>query len=86
MADNFSRLWCAQKEKETDLVATPHKWTAGNVKEAHILSHLLPPVELSRLDISVNLHMSLCRSHVLAEGHDVHVNFSQFYKSQSYDR
>lgn len=62
------------------LVATPDERPASDVEEAHVLRDLLPLVELCRLDIPINLHMPLRRSHVLPEGHNVDIDLAELYK------
>lgn len=59
------------------LERTPNERTRGDVEESHPFCHLGPVRKLLRRDVGVDFHVSLCRSHVLAEGDDVDINLPQ---------
>lgn len=62
------------------LVAAANQRSAGDVEEAHRLSAALPFGVLVRVDILCHLHVPLRRAHVLAEGDDVDVCFTQIFE------
>lgn len=74
------RIPIAQAYVKTDLVAAANEGPTCYIQEAHILRHLLPPIELSRLNVAIDLHMPLRRTHVLSECHDVHIDHAEFAK------
>ena len=67
------------------LVTASDQGAARNVKESHILCDLPPPVELSRIDITVDLHVTFRWAHVLSEGHDVDIDLAQLYFIRQYN-
>ena len=65
------------------LVAAANQWPACDVQESHILGNLLPLVKLGRLDIAVDLHVTLGGSHVLAECYDIDVRLAEVFQAVS---
>lgn len=63
------------------LVTRAYKRTAGAVEEAQIESSLPPHFKDCWRDIFLNFHVSLRWPHVLSKGHNIYVNFAEFYKS-----
>lgn len=60
-------------EELSRLVAGSNERATCDVQEAHILGDLLPLGELFRDHVTIDLHVSLGRAHVLAESDNIHV-------------
>ena len=62
---------------ETHLVTASDERSTRDMKEVHILCHLLPSFRLGWLDVTIDLHVPFGWSHVLPEGHYIHVGGTQ---------
>ena len=65
----------------TSFITTPHKWPRGNIQKPHFLRETFPHLKFFRSYIFRNFHMSLCRTHVLAESDYIYTNISQIFIS-----
>lgn len=66
------RIWIV-----TYLVTRPDERSTRDIQESHGLGRLAPFVKLGGLDITLDLHVSFCRTHVLAESDDVDLCFTE---------
>jgi hypothetical protein len=72
-----------EEEREAHLVTTPNQRSTGDVQETHVLCDLLPLGELGRLDVTLDLHVFLRRTHVLAKSDDVDIVCSQICRKET---
>lgn len=60
------------------LVGTADQGTTGAVEEAHVEGALSPELELLGRNVFFNLHVALGRAHVLTEGDNIDIDFTEF--------
>jgi len=65
-------------ESFTRLVRAANQRTTGAVQETHIECTLSPELEDLWCNVLLDLHVALCRTHVLAKGHDIDVDCTKF--------
>ena len=74
-----------KRPARTHLVAAAYERTTRDIQEAQVLRDLPPTIELRRLDIPINFHVTFRRTHVLAERDHVHIGLAQLYRGREPD-
>lgn len=75
---NGSLLQHILDEGFAGFITTTDQWATSDVQEAHFQSFEPPHFECFWSDVLRDLHVALGRAHVLSEGDDVDVCFSEF--------